>query len=68
MASEERIDAIERRLDALERRLELFEETGATDERRNRRARAVNMWLRIAVYVSFLLLMVLFLFILKVRF
>jgi len=65
---EDRLSELERRLDALERRVGLVEEGYVDDGRRGRRARALNMWLRIAIYVMFLLLMVLFLVVFKVRF
>jgi tetrahydromethanopterin S-methyltransferase subunit G len=65
---EDRWSELEQRLDALERRVGLVEEGYVEDDRRGRRARALNMWLRIAIYVMFLLLMVLFLVIFKVRF
>jgi hypothetical protein len=64
----DKTNELERRVEALERRLDLVEEGYVDDERRRRRARSLNMWLRLAVYVSFLLLMVLFLVVLKVRF
>ncbi|UCH77348.1 MAG: hypothetical protein JSU81_06295 [Candidatus Coatesbacteria bacterium] len=66
--NEELAREVERRLEALEKRMALVEEGYAADEKRNRRVRAVNMWLRLAVYVMFLLLMVLFLCVFKVRF
>lgn len=59
---------LEQRVDALERRVGLVEEGYVEDEKRNRRARKMNMWLRITIYVMFLLLMVLFLVVFKVRF
>ena len=65
---EDRLSELERRLDALERRVGLVEEGYVDDGRRGRRARSFNMWLRIAIYVMFLLLMVLFLVVFKVRF
>jgi len=66
--AEELIREVERRLEALEKRVALVEEGYVADEKRSRRARAVNMWLRLVVYVMFLLLMVLFLCVFKVRF
>jgi hypothetical protein len=65
---EDKTSELERRVEALERRIDLVEEGYADGERRGRRTRSLNMWLRLAVYVSFLLLMVLFLVVLKVRF
>jgi tetrahydromethanopterin S-methyltransferase subunit G len=65
---EDKLSELEQRLGALERRVDLVEKGYVEDDRRGRRARAVNMWLRIAIYVMFLLLMVLFLVIFKVRF
>lgn len=65
---EEKLNELEQRLEALERRVGAVEEGYVQDHGRDRRARAVNMWLRIAIYVMFLLLMVLFLVIFKVRF
>ena len=65
---EDKWDELERRVDALESRVVMLEEGYVEDERRSRRARAMNMWLRIAVYVMFLLLMVLFLVVFRVRF
>jgi hypothetical protein len=65
---EDKWDELERRVDVLERRVDLVEEGYAGDEKRSRRARAMNMWLRIAIYVVFLLLMVLFLVVFRVRF
>ena len=59
---------LEQRIDVLERRVGLVEEGYVEDEKRNRRARKMNMWLRITIYVMFLLLMVLFLVVFKVRF
>jgi type VI protein secretion system component VasF len=66
--ADDRLDELEQRVDALERRMKLAEDGFVADERRSRRARAMNMWLRITVYVMFLLLMVLFLVVFKVRF
>jgi hypothetical protein len=66
--ADDRLDELEQRVDALERRMKLAEDGFVEDERRSRRARAMNMWLRITVYVMFLLLMVLFLVVFKVRF
>ncbi len=65
---EEKINELERRVDALERRVELVEEGYVEDDKRSRRARAMNMWLRITIYAMFLLLMVLFLVVFRVRF
>ena len=65
---EDKLDELERRVDALERRVKLVEEGYVEDERRSRRARAVNMGLRVAVYVMFLLLMVLLFAVFRVRF
>ncbi len=65
--TEDKMATVEERLDALERRLELLEGGYVADERRGRRARALNMWLRIAIYTTFLLLMVLFLFVFKFK-
>ena len=48
--------------------LEQREEGYVEDDKRSRRARTMNMWLRITIYVMFLLLMVLFLVVFKVRF
>lgn len=62
------LSELEQRIDALERRVGLVEEGYVEDEKRNRRARKMNMWLRITIYVMFLLLMVLFLVVFKVRF
>jgi len=64
----DRLDDIERRLELLERRFELVEQGAVTDERTGRRVRTLNMWLRIALYASFLLLLVLFLVVFKLRF
>jgi hypothetical protein len=66
--SDDGLKDLEQRVEHLERRLELLEGGYTADERAGKRARAVNMWLRIAVYASFLLLLVLFLVIFKVRF
>jgi hypothetical protein len=63
-----KLSEFEQRVDALERRVGLVEEGYVEDEKRNRRARKMNMWLRITIYVMFLLLMVLFLVVFKVRF
>ncbi len=63
-----KLSELEQRIDVLERRVGLVEEGYVEDERRNRRARKMNMWLRITIYVMFLLLMVLFLVVFKVRF
>lgn len=65
---DDKSNELEQRLDALERRVQMVEEGYVEDERRSRRARAMNMWLRITIYVMFLLLMVLFLVVFKVRF
>lgn len=65
---EDKLSELEHRLDALEKRVDVVEQGYVEDDRRGRRARAFNMWLRIAIYVMFLLLMVLFLVIFKVRF
>jgi hypothetical protein len=65
---DDKSDELEQRLDALERRVQMVEEGYVEDERRGRRARTMNMWLRITIYVMFLLLMVLFLVVFKVRF
>ena len=61
-------DDLEARLAALERKMALLEEESASDERRNRRTRALNMWLRIALYATALILMVFFLWIFKGHF
>jgi hypothetical protein len=66
--NDEQLESLERRVEHLERRLELLEQGEETEGRHNRRARSMNMWLRIGVYVSFVLLMVLFLVVFKVRF
>lgn len=66
--ADDKFDELEQRLDALERRVKLVEDGYVEDERRSRRARAMNMWLRITIYAMFLLLMVLFLVVFKVRF
>ncbi len=63
-----KLSELEQRIDVLERRVGLVEEGYVEDEKRNRRARKMNMWLRITIYVMFLLLMVLFLVVFKVRF
>ena len=65
---DDKLSEFEERVDALERRVGLVEEGYVEDEKRNRRARKMNMWLRITIYVMFLLLMVLFLVVFKVRF
>ncbi|HUV87979.1 MAG TPA: hypothetical protein VMX79_12820 [bacterium] len=65
---DDKSNELEQRLDALERRVQMVEEGYVEDERRSRRARTMNMWLRITIYVMFLLLMVLFLVVFKVRF
>lgn len=65
---DEKLSELEQRVDALERRVGLVEEGYVEDDKRSRRARAMNMWLRITIYVMFLLLMVLFLVVFKVRF
>jgi len=65
---EDKLSELERRVEAVERRVDLVEEGYVADERRGRRTRSFNMWLRIAIYVMFLLLMVLFLVVFKVRF
>jgi type VI protein secretion system component VasF len=65
---EDKLSDLERRVDTLEQRLAMVEDGYAVDDRKNRRARAMNMWLRIAVYVMFLLLMVLFLVVFKGKF
>lgn len=65
---DDKLSEFEQRVDALERRVGLVEEGYVEDEKRNRRARKMNMWLRITIYVMFLLLMVLFLVVFKVRF
>ncbi len=66
--ADDKLAELEQRVDGLERRVKLVEEGYVDDERRNRRARTMNMWLRITIYVMFLLLMVLFLVVFKVRF
>jgi len=66
--AEDKLDELERRVDALERRVELVEDGYVEDERRSRRARAMNMWLRITIYVMLVVLMVLFVVVFKVRF
>ncbi|MEE8640978.1 MAG: hypothetical protein V3T41_11270 [bacterium] len=63
-----KLSELEQRIDVLERRVGLVEEGYVEDEKRNRRARKMNMWLRITIYVMFLLLMVLFLVVFKIRF
>ena len=65
---DDKLSELEQRIDVLERRVGLVEEGYVEDEKRNRRARKMNMWLRITIYVMFLLLMVLFLVVFKVRF
>jgi hypothetical protein len=65
---DDKLNELEQRVDALERRVGLVEEGYVEDDKRSRRARAMNMWLRITIYVMFLLLMVLFLVVFKVRF
>ncbi len=65
---EDKLDELERRVDALERRVKLVEDGYVEDERRGRRARAINTGLRITFYVMFLLLMVLFFVVFRVRF
>lgn len=65
---DDKLSEFEQRIDVLERRVGLVEEGYVEDEKRNRRARKMNMWLRITIYVMFLLLMVLFLVVFKVRF
>jgi hypothetical protein len=65
---EDKLDELERRVDALERRVKLVEDGYVEDERRSRRARAMNMWLRITIYVMFIALMVLFVVVFRVRF
>ncbi len=65
---DDKLSELEQRVGALERRVGLVEEGYVEDEKRNRRARKMNMWLRITIYVMFLLLMVLFLVVFKVRF
>jgi hypothetical protein len=65
---DDKLIELEQRVDALDRRVGLVEEGYVEDEKRSRRARAMNMWLRITIYVMFLLLMVLFLVVFKVRF
>jgi hypothetical protein len=64
----DKLSELEQRVDALERRVGQVEEGYVADDRKNRRARSMNMWLRITIYVLFLLLMVLFLVVFKVRF
>ena len=66
--SDDKVGELEQRVDALERRVGLVEEGYVEDDKRSRRARTMNMWLRITIYVMFLLLMVLFLVVFKVRF
>jgi len=66
--SDERLESLERRVEHLERRLDLMEQGEESETRSNRRARSMNMWLRIGVYISFILLLVLFLVVFKVRF
>ena len=65
---DDKLSELEQRVDAVERRVGLVEEGYVEDEKRSRRARTMNMWLRITIYVMFLLLMVLFLVVFKVRF
>ncbi len=65
---DDKLSELEQRVDALERRVGMVEEGYVEDEKRSRRARSMNMWLRITIYVMFLLLMVLFLVVFKVRF
>jgi hypothetical protein len=65
---DDKLGELEQRIDALERRVALVEEGYVEDDKRSRRARTMNMWLRITIYVMFLLLMVLFLVVFKVRF
>lgn len=65
---DDKLSELEHRVDALERRVGMVEEGYVEDEKRSRRARSMNMWLRITIYVMFLLLMVLFLVVFKVRF
>jgi hypothetical protein len=65
---DDKLSELEQRVDALERRVGLVEEGYVEDDKRSRRARTMNMWLRITIYVMFLLLMVLFLVVFKVRF
>lgn len=65
---DDKLSELEQRVDALERRVGLVEEGYVEDDKRSRRGRAMNMWLRITIYVMFLLLMVLFLVVFKVRF
>jgi hypothetical protein len=65
---DDKLGELEQRVDALERRVGLVEEGYVEDDKRSRRARTMNMWLRITIYVMFLLLMVLFLVVFKVRF
>ncbi len=65
---DDKVGELEQRVDALERRVGLVEEGYVEDDKRSRRARTMNMWLRITIYVMFLLLMVLFLVVFKVRF
>lgn len=66
--ADQRLEELETRVEHLERRLDLLEQGEEAEGRHNRRARSMNMWLRIGVYVSFILLLVLFLVIFKVRF
>jgi hypothetical protein len=65
---DDKLSDLERRVDALERRVGLVEEGYVEDDKRSRRARAMNMWLRITMYVTFILVMVFVLVIFKVRF
>lgn len=65
---DDKLSELEQRVDALERRVALVEEGYVEDDKRSRRARSMNMWLRITMYTMFLLVMVLVLVVFKVRF
>lgn len=58
---DDRVRELEVRVAELERRVEELEADYAAEETRARRARALNVWLRIGVYVTALALMLLFL-------
>ncbi len=68
MMDETKYEELEARLATVERRLDLLEGDYAGEEKRSRRTRTFNMWLRIAVYVTALLLMIFFLFLFRGRF
>jgi hypothetical protein len=65
---DDKLSELEQRVDTLERRVAWVEEGYVEDDKRNRRARSMNMWLRITIYTMFLLVMVLVLVVFKIRF